>query len=293
MKKFLCFILGFLCCLFIILSIDIKHKHQYYKLKNNINENTILKNETIKISIPIESTMVPQGFNILNNYFIFSSYDYQEKENSVIYVTNNQGNIINKCKLDIIAHVGGIAYSKTRKSLFIAANGGYINEYSIVDILSKNQAKNINSYNVGYKLFNYRNKNFNEVSFLTIHNNKLYLGSFSLLNKGLMKVYNLDKDLTYIQEFTIPNKVQGVSFYKDKIIFSLSYGRNNPSYIVLCDFNDNFNYKKSKKKVYQIDPMSEQIAVYNDTLLVTFESGSKLYYNCYKKNQMIQKINLV
>lgn len=293
MKKFLCFILGFLCCLFIILSIDIKHKHQYYKLKNNINENTILKNETIKISIPIESTMVPQGFNILNNYFIFSSYDYQEKENSVIYVTNNQGNIINKCKLDIIAHVGGIAYSKTRKSLFVAANGGYINEYSIVDILSKNQAKNINSYNVGYKLFNYRNKNFNEVSFLTIHNNKLYLGSFSLLNKGLMKVYNLDKDLTYIQEFTIPNKVQGVSFYKDKIIFSLSYGRNNPSYIVLCDFNDNFNYKKSKKKVYQIDPMSEQIAVYNDTLLVTFESGSKLYYNCYKKNQMIQKINLV
>lgn len=120
-------------------------------------------------------------------------------------------------------------------------------------------------------------------SYLTCHNDILYVGSFNLRKNGLVKKYNIDKtNINYIGEFIVPNKVQGLTFYKNEMIISRSYGRRENSELLIFNYDENKNeYLKANKK-YKFQPMLEQITEMNNDLYLLFESSSNKYKSTCK-----------
>ncbi len=125
------------------------------------------------------------------------------------------------------------------------------------------------------------------------------------VNHGWMAGYNLDPDTDLIKSnamkggslypdkiISIPDEVQGAAFYKEFLILSTSYGRTNKSRLVsyrLPSPDRNINQaagisipitvltSAEKIKTVVVPPMSEGLAVYNDSIAVLYESGSDKY----------------
>ncbi|MFC3928783.1 hypothetical protein ACVR05_04380 [Streptococcus caprae] len=97
-------------------------------------------------------------------------------------------------------------------------------------------------------------------SFMTYAEQKLWVGYFDKEAAGYLSFYDLDENGLPLENITsddledskalktvkIPEKIQGVAFYKDKIIFSQSYGDtdahllvySNPGLENLTDFTN-------------------------------------------------------
>ncbi|RKX90653.1 MAG: hypothetical protein DRP59_09560 [Spirochaetes bacterium] len=125
------------------------------------------------------------------------------------------------------------------------------------------------------------------------------------VNHGWMAGYDLDPEtdridskvtadgLTYPNRIiSIPDEVQGAAFFENTVILSTSYGRRNKSRLTsytVPDFTESFELSgesripmavltvKDKIRSLVVPPMSEGIAVYNDSIAVLYESGSDKY----------------
>ncbi len=245
---------------------------------------------TDNVNFVPKDNYVPQGLALSKEYLFTSSFDYYKDKNSIITVYDYDGNFINQCLLDHDSHVGGIAYDKDNELLWVTTSYGCVSAYSIKDVISKKEVKPVyKDIDVGSNLPNYIYPWHNSVSFLTIYENELYVGNFSLRNDGVVKRYSLDKDgakltLKYKNSFKVPNMVQGVTFYKkeDKtyILFSRSYGRNTSSILQIFKYDEDVaNYRDDDLVSVSIkmSPMLEQIAIKDASLYVLFESNAKPY----------------
>jgi hypothetical protein len=233
---------------------------------------------------------VPQGIAIVDDYVLTSNFDYYKENNSIICVFDKDSNLINKCILEHDAHVGGIAYDEVNKLLFVTAYNGYVYAYDIDDILtnSKCEAK-YNNLNVGSGLPNYLYYWINSASFVTMHNEELLVGNFSLRREGKVKRYKYEiiEDkvvLEYIGSFLIPDMVQGVTFYtKDDveyIMFSRSYGRDCSSILQIFKYDESITSYRDEDLVsvsLKLCPMLEQITIKDNELYLLFESNAKPY----------------
>lgn len=242
------------------------------------------------IKIPIKEAMVPQGLTKADENFLISSYDYNKEKSSVVYVCDNNGNILNECALGIQAHVGGIAFDKENNLIWIAANNGYVNAYSSSTITEKEEDSNpLWTFDVGEGCQHYINPWKNSISYLSVDGNYLYVGSFSLFKNGLVKKYliinnNNNISLSLQKSFKVPTKVQGLTIYhkddQDYIIFSRSFGENIPSVLQIYKYQediDDYTNSKLNSVCYKTDAMMEQIIIDNNTLYALFESSSYPY----------------
>lgn len=243
----------------------------------------------------IQDDMVPQGLTIMGDYILTTSYDHSGLNNSMVYVMNKKGEYINSYILDMDSHVGGIAYDKKNELVWIPSHSGKLNAYMASDFLdfSKKEIKAIYSnIDIGNGLLNYKNPLKNSIAFLSIYNDELFVGSFSVVSTGLVKKYDISIDdekklkLTYKGMFNIPNKVQGMTFYKkndnEYIVFSRSFGRNTSSILQIFSYNENIdNYDSSIQSVtYTVPAMMEQVSLDSNCLYVIFESAAKIYRGC-------------
>lgn len=251
------------------------------------------------IWIPVKYSMVPQGIAIKDDLILISYYDSKELNNSIIYVINKYGEVQNKCDLNIISHVGGISYDEINNLLWVANENGYISTYQIEDIINNRSAYTQKDFYVGENLIDYKSSNM--ISSLTFYKDYLYVGNFSLNGKGVMKEYrvnfNQENILQYQDSYQIPNKVQGITFYEQEhkiyILFSISYGRKNNSFIQVSEFNKKIkNYQKSKNFMYELSPMLEQITIRDNLLYALFESNAHIYRNCPNIQESINKISV-
>lgn len=250
--------------------------------------------DNLDIKTPIHDDMVPQGLTIMNDYVLTTSYDHSGLNNSMVYVLDKSGNLVNSCVLDVDSHVGGIAYDKKNNLVWIPAHSGKLNAYRTSDFLDKKEVKACYSnLDVGSGLLNYKNPWKNSIAFLTIDEDDLYVGSFSVTSSGLVKRYSISVDedksikLTYKRSFYVPTRVQGMTFYKKDsnkyIILSRSFGKATSSLLQVFSYDEEIMcYNSSIPSVSYIAPsMMEQVSLDGEDLYVIFESAAKPYRGCY------------
>lgn len=258
------------------------------------------------ITIPCFDNMVPQGLTKVGDYYLISSYDFARIDNSCVYVLNQNNEMVNICDIGNKAHVGGIAYDSVNSLLWVTGEFGNINAYDINEILNNKAATPIYcDVDVGSGLKNYQNIFVNSVSYLTIFENKLYVGNFSLNGLGKVKEYsfNLDDEnmpLKLEHSFNVPDKVQGVSFYtygdEKFIIFSRSYGNNVPSLLQIFKYDENikdYSDGNLESVVVRMPSMIEQIYYEDTSLYAVYESAAKPYESHNIENkETIDKLNI-
>ena len=273
-----------------------------YSLKNSINEEEKalfnkypdFKNNIFKanIEIPIIENMTPQGITVIDNYYLITAYDNTNKNTSVCYVLTKYGKFVTMIDLQNKSHGGSIAYDALHNLIWIPDNNGILNVYDVKSFMNNETTPLYQYSNLSDNLLNYQNNKENEIAYLTIDDEYLYLGSFSLTSNGLVKKYSfniIDGEITFtlVQEFSVPSKTQGIAFIKKDdekyMLLSRSYGRNNPSLLEIYQYDkENDNYNKYLKSLV-LPPMLEQISIANNKLLAIFESNALKYSECKDK----------
>lgn len=249
-----------------------------FRKKDYKEYNSYLKNIYFKFNFL--DNEVPQGLCIIRNKVYITCYKIDHTTSSVIEY-NFDGKRTNTFDLKNHAHVGGISYDKRNNVVFICDTKGRVSVYNF-----KNFEK-IDSFEVsnnpGSRLIE---RNYPVCSYLKCHNDKLYVGSFNRLKKGIIKVYYIEKDqgrikLRYKNEFIVPTKIQGLTFYNNYLILSKSYGRNLSSNILVYEYDETLEKYTDKLLKFSLPPMLEQIDMYDEDLVLLFESSSLKYkYSC-------------
>ena len=260
----------------------------YDVLLDDITSEYVLVDERVNY-VP-QNNYVPQGIALVGDYVLTSNFDYYKDKNSMICVIDKDGKLVHKCILDHDAHVGGIAYDEVNGLLFVTGYSGYILAYDIEDILHKDKVTaKYSNINVGDGLSNYVYPWVNSASFISIHDNELLVGNFSLRNTGKVKRYKYsivedEIQLEYVSSFKIPDMVQGITFYKkdDKeyIIFSRSYGRDCPSVMQIFRYSEdikNYGDEKLVSSSLRLEPMLEQITSRDNNIYALYESNARPY----------------
>lgn len=249
------------------------------------------------INLPNLDNMIPQGITIMDKYFLITAYDKTGESNSKCYVLSLKGKLVNTVELDTNSHVGAIAYDSINNLIWIPENNGLLNAYDSKQFLKENKVTFKYQFDdVGDRLKNYENKLKNLIAYLCIKDNKIYIGSFDDTDKGLVKEYEIIKnknkeiELTFVSEFKVPSKVQGIDFYtyneETYLLLSCSYGRFNPSYIYIYKYDEtktDYATSITNKITLKLPPMLEQIIIKEDKLYTLFESYAKEYDNCIEK----------
>ncbi len=249
------------------------------------------------MKIPIVGNMVPQGITLMDEYVLISAYDSEEKHNSLVYVLDDYGNIINEVNLGNKSHVGGLAYDKNNNLLWIPDDNGILNAYVASDFIDKAKVKyKYRFVNVGKDLKDFMDEEKKLIAFVTMDDEYIYLGNFSKDSESIVKKYRVinkgDKiKLNYINSFMVPAKTQSITFFskglKKYMITSNSYQRRKSSYIKVFEYRDmQTRYNKELASI-ELPPMLEQIAVSNNSVYSIFESKAKKYNNCPEKVEFI------
>ena len=236
--------------------------------------------------LPKLNTYIPQGLTLVNDNIYITAYDGKMKKNSVIFEIHND-NSSKIITLDTNAHVGGITYDEVNHLFWICDIDGTISSYKYDDVITKNniyaETKNLNVNN--NDLINH--KGSFSVAYITFYDNHLYVGNYSKNNSGILKSYKVKNngsiDLSSVKIYKTPNKVQGVTFYKDTnttyILFSISYGAINYSKLKIDIFDERkIDYRNIQFLEYYMPRMMEEIIVSNDDkFMALFESNAYKY----------------
>ena len=266
--------------------------YKYPSLEKNI------KNAFIKV--PSDEGFIPQGIEIVSSYIFITGY-FEENRNSLCYILDENGKIINKVEFDLKSHVGGISYDKNTNLIFIPGEEDSIHAYNVFDFFSKNKVNYIHKFEyLGSDLIHYKNKDKKEIAYLTVDDGYLYIGSFNKTRPCLIKKYLIESQaskikLTYIESFSVNEKIQGIDFInkdnKKYMILSSSFGRifSSTLYVYLYE-EGKITYENYLKK-YTLPPMLEQISYYNNSLYLLFESNAYKYSNALDKIGYIVEID--
>lgn len=252
------------------------------------------------------SNFVPQGLSISDDYFFISMYDYQHEFNSMVNVYDKSGNLINSCELHNKAHVGGVSYDPKHNLLWVSSILGNVDAYRLFDVLHKESAHPIyKDLYLGSGLRCYNKPFETAISYLAYYDDSLYVGNFTLRDKGTIKQYKVDIGTDRIvrlseeRRFKVPNLVQGISFYEkdnDKyMILSRSSGIGMPSIIQVFKYDesvDDYTQPLINSKAFYFSPMIEQIASDDENLYSLYESQATPYRDRTEKEKTLRKSDI-
>ena len=157
--------------------------YKYPSLEKNI------KNAFIKV--PSDEGFIPQGIEIVNSYIFITGY-FEENRNSLCYILDESGKIINKVEFDMNSHVGGISYDKDTNLIFVPGDDDLILAYNVFDFLNKNNKK--------YMILS--------SSFGRIFSSNLYV---YLYEEGKNSYEN------YLKKYTLPPMLEQISYYNNSL----------------------------------------------------------------------------
>lgn len=255
------------------------------------------------IKIPIEDNMIPQGITVYKNNILITSYDGSKRYNSLVYVLDSKGNIINKVDLNTKSHVGGIVYDENNNLVWIPDNNGVLNAYNSEEFLTKQKVNPVYIFNnISEGLTDFQNKNKYLIAFLTLKDNRIFVGNFSITEDIIVKEFDIinnngNIDLKYIRKFNVPAKTQGMIFVKrnnkEYLILSNSYRRRSKSHIYIFEYDENNAlYSIENAKKFSLPPLLEQITIKDDRIYTLFESGAKKYSNAIDKIEFICELDV-
>lgn len=262
---------------------------------------TLLFNQKVSTSYAMD----PQGVKAVGPYLIISAYSRDFKHNSVLYVLNKQtGSFIKTIVLKGRPHVGGITYDPLHQNIWLTTVNTHFKKHLKTAQISAISLQTLKQYNfskthrpISYRYVTSLGK-LPEASFLSYHQQHLYVGLFEPNYDGILVQYELNHKgklvLDYKKKvsvlsgkalakpkkiYLLPDKIQGIAFYKQKVIFSQSYGNHHSKLLIFDHFNPNktISFTHSFKKEIIAPPYMEQITEYNDQLHLIFESATKIY----------------
>lgn len=261
----------------------------FFSKKYESFNDSIIKKVT---SIPFDNDMyIPQGVCYANGYIFLTMYDYEKKNNSLIYVFKDN-KLVKKLFLDNKAHCGGISYDEKSNCIFLSGIGfgkeSYVYRYLLSDILLKKDSV----LELEYK-FEVDNDNLlysssakhSSVSFLNCFNGYLYVGNYCScddIDKAIIKKHKILSDGGLSKTFDIfkcPfSNVQGICVFtynsETLYLFSRSFGRKRNSLIYVCKLN---NDCFSIISTMVLPSMLEQVSLCEEGFVLIFESGAKVF----------------
>ncbi len=228
--------------------------------------------------------MVPQGITFSENYLFQTAYDLTGEENSVIYVMDKKTKeLLTTLILPSKTHAGGIGYDGVNLWVPTGKKVSSIPMTVIEDAVSSGNA--------------YVNVTYNTTcpisitgSYITYHDDKLWVGSYDELKQTYMYSYDIyDKDssptLEQADAMYMPTRVQGVAFTNQgTMILSRSCqlykglrGYMRQLDVYRPDFSKETNGVISLGNVMnsvEMPSMNEDIAIDGAYLYVNFESAA-------------------
>lgn len=228
----------------------------------------------------IDATMVPQGLTKVGAQIVISAYSKNENQNSLLYVINADGTLIQRIDLGFQAHVGGVSYDEADDLLWICAAEGHV--YGIV--WSTLQAESIldiaSDFDAGMI-----NQNGSPVaSFLTYDHGELYVGSYVDGAYGTLKRYDITDVLNPVLkgEYVIPQRIQGITFRMDAeqnvryMLLSQGY-QTEDSQLLEFLYSDDITEYLTPVRSMTLPEGVEQLQMNAKGLYVLFESGALPY----------------
>ncbi len=230
-------------------------------------------------------SMCPQGLTFAENYLLMTAYDMAGEENSVVYVMDKEnGELLTTIVLESKTHAGGIAYDGT--NVWISVGRRVVSvPFELIDEAAKEERK--------YENVDYHNRIWLGInaSYMTYHDDMLWVGSYNELETTNMHSYDINYDegvkFTKIHTVTMPTRVQGLAFTDDgHLILSRSCqlyvglrGYMRQLDVYYPDFTGTEADKNrvilgAPVRVISIPTMNEEIAIDGDYLYVNFESGA-------------------
>lgn len=241
----------------------------------------------------LANDMVPQGLAILNeDYLVISAYSKSKKFNSVLWLIERKtGKFIKTIVLENKEHLGAIAYDNDNQVLWIATIGNH--SVAQVQALTLKQIKNYDfkdsNQSISFSKTEHL-KGIKETSYMSYHQGKLYIGYFKLKGQGKLAVFSIDKEgqlLKSKEKLAKPVRVldtysdiQGISFYKDSIFMTQSYGLNKSKLIIFDNKLSDPKFQLNKGQIesqLKLPPYLEQALGYEGKIYLLFESGSMKY----------------
>lgn len=252
-----------------------------------------LKNESVDCP-----SMTPQGLTLTEKYLLISAYCHDHRHNSVIYVLDRiTGLRIKTIVLPDLPHAGGLAYDPRHQKIWISNSAG--KHAAVTAIL----LEDVEKYTEGAGPIAYQQKftlkELPRASAITYDHGFLVVALFALNTVGKVVCYPIDDhgDLTAPSNnalvespfgtLAIPQKIQGVTFYKNFLLLSQSWGKQ-PGQIFVFDIQHTTDFSDLNQaiKIIAAPPYLEQIYVEGDHLFALFESGASAYR---KKTSFVMK----
>ncbi|WP_125709680.1 hypothetical protein [Lacticaseibacillus porcinae] len=253
---------------------------------------------TVNGKLGTSKQMDPQGLAVTQKDVIISAYSRDKAYHSVLYLLNKKtGAYVKQIVMPNLDHVGGIAYDPITKRLWITT-------------MTKSGTASLSAYDqktLKYADFSRTKKatpfdhvvalpKISRSSFLTYHNNALFVGYFAGSGQGVFRSYPLNQkgipqtnknadvelrgDDLKVGSYNTNKRLQGVTFYQGKLLFSQSFGKQPSNLLVF----DNDGQKKwldfdsdDTLKTVKMPPYLEQIVADGSDLYVLFESASTHY----------------
>lgn len=235
------------------------------------------------------TSMTPQGLTLTEDYLLISAYCHTHQHHSIIYVLDRiTGVRIKTVILPDLPHAGGLAYDPFHRKIWIsntAEKHAAIAAIRLSDIEKYTKDPIMVAYQQKIAL-----KELPRASALTYDQGYLYVALFSLNEPGKFCCYPINEngDLkrdegdslvkSPFDTLTIPQKIQGVSIYKNLLLLSQSWGKQ-PGKIFVFDIENTIDFSNSEEaiKIIETPPYLEQIYVKGGQLFALFESGAAAY----------------
>ncbi len=241
--------------------------------------------------------MVVQGFTKTADRLVVSAYSFSGTVNSILWIMDLHGNLLDIIDLGFLAHTGGIAYDEEHDLLWVTGPEGKVFGISWTEILNGTYQGGIQvSFDAGLT-----NHNGAKVaSFLTLYRGELYVGSYVDGAAGQLNRYGLeDVDSPVLRSTAeIPQRIQGVTFWEDVaagqryMLFSQGYQMEDACLMRFVYEQDTAAYYEPLES-WLLPEGAEQILMTPEGLYVLFESSAGPYRNTARiRNDQIYVVRM-
>lgn len=273
----------------------------------------LIKNDnTKKYELSACTSMTPQGLCFTDDYILISAYCHNGTHNTVLYVLDKESHrFIKEIVLEGRPHAGGLAFDQRNQCVWISTGSkGKASASAITTEMIEKYNIETCRKPIEYK-YEYDLHAIERNSFMACDNGHLYIGFFSDDNNGVLQKYRINEfgglDTTFDTKYgtrknialpieikKIPDKVQGIAFYKDKVLITQSYGMQKSKLTVFNSFDTWISSNKDAVlKQITMPQMMEQVYIDGDKMYVIFESAADAYRaQPIPKVDRILKLNL-
>lgn len=252
------------------------------------------------------TSMTPQGLCLVKDYLLISAYCHTKQHNSVIYVMNLETReFVKEIVLPGKPHVGGIAYDPVRRFIWVTGYSeeekrAYVSAFSYDQMENYSLDENVEpiQYNLNYPIMTQL-----RASFMTWHDNSLYIGYFTRNRRyeSYVQMFRIADDggliindnpdigtFDLLPQVPLPSRLirvsslcQGIAFVGNEAFISQSIGILGSSlrrYTQELEEEDFDARNRNASARIRLPAMLEQIATDDQgRLYMIFESAASAY----------------